>query len=69
VFKDVINRMREKSEGAALPTGKRPVKEKPLDEKCTTWIEPLLYCEVQYASITPNGTLREPVFVRMRPDM
>jgi len=54
---------------SSVPTGKRPVKEKPLDEKATTWIEPILYCEVQYASITPNGTLREPVFVRMRPDM
>lgn len=46
----------------------RPVEEKPLDEKNTTWIEPALYCQVQYASITPNGTLREPVFLRIRPD-
>ena len=40
-----------------------------LDASSTTWIEPVLYCEVQYASVTPNGTLREPVFVRMRPDL
>jgi len=53
----------------AVPRAARPVEEKPLDEKSTTWIEPVLYCEVQYASVTPNGTLREPVFVRMRPDM
>lgn len=46
----------------------RPIKEKPLDDKLTTWIEPLLWCEVQYASFTKDGMLREPVFVRMRPD-
>ena len=47
---------------------KRPVAEKPLDDAVTTWIEPSLWCEIQYASITPNGSYREPVFVRMRPD-
>lgn len=47
----------------------RPVKEKPLDDAQTVWLEPKLLCEVEYASITPNGTLREPVFVRMRPDL
>ena len=52
-----------------LPVGKRPVKEKPLDDKDSVWLEPKLVCEVQYASLTPNGTLREPVFVRLRPDL
>ncbi len=47
---------------------KRPIKEKPLDDAQTTWIKPELYCEIQFASITPNNTYREPVFVRMRPD-
>ena len=47
---------------------KRMIKEKPLDDAQTTWIEPKLYCEIQFASITPNNTYREPVFVRMRPD-
>ena len=48
---------------------KRPIEEKPLDDKNTTWIEPTLACEVQYASFTKDKLLREPVFVRMRPDI
>ncbi len=48
---------------------KKPIKEKVLDEKNTTWIEPMLVCEVEYASITKDGAYREPVFVRMRPDL
>jgi len=48
---------------------KRYIKEKPLDDAATTWIEPQLFCEIQFASITPNNTYREPVFVRMRPDL
>jgi ATP-dependent DNA ligase len=47
----------------------RPVDTKPVDDAETTWIEPTLYCEVEYASITKNGTYREPVFVRLRPDL
>lgn len=47
---------------------KRPIKEKPLDDASTTWIEPNLVCEVQFASLTKDEMLREPVFVRMRPD-
>jgi ATP-dependent DNA ligase len=52
-----------------ISVGKRPIKEKPIDDAVSVWIEPTLWCEVQYASKTPNDTLREPVFVRMRPDM
>jgi DNA ligase D-like protein (predicted ligase)/DNA ligase D-like protein (predicted 3'-phosphoesterase) len=48
---------------------KRPVEAKPPDDAQTVWIEPALMCEVQYASITRDQMLREPVFVRMRPDM
>lgn len=47
----------------------RPIDEKPVDDAETTWIEPKLYCEVQYASLTKNGTYREPVFLRLRPDL
>jgi ATP-dependent DNA ligase len=28
-----------------------------------------LVCEVQYASLTQDGMLREPVFIRLRPDL
>lgn len=48
---------------------KKPIKEKVLDEKNTTWIEPKLVCEIEYASMTKDGAYREPVFVRMRPDL
>lgn len=41
----------------------------PQDGKNTTWVEPKLFCEVQYAMITKNNTFREPVFIRMRPDL
>lgn len=51
-----------------VPKIKKPIQEKPLDEKVTTWIEPKLVCEVQYASFTKDGMLREPVFLRMRED-
>lgn len=48
---------------------KRPIKEKPLDDGATTWVESKLACEVQYASFTKDGMLREPVFLRLRPDL
>ena len=52
-----------------LTTIKRPIKEKPLDDARSVWIEPKLMCEVQFASRTKDGMLREPVFVRLRPDL
>lgn len=52
-----------------LTTIKRPIKEKPLDDARSTWVEPKLMCEVQFASRTPDGLLREPIFVRLRPDL
>ena len=52
-----------------LTTIKRPVKEKPLDDARSVWVEPKLMCEVQFASLTKDGMLREPVFLRMRPDL
>jgi len=39
------------------------------DPQRTVWIEPILWCEVQYASLTNTGTLREPVFLGLRPDL
>lgn len=52
-----------------LPTLKRPIKEKPPDDARSVWVEPRLVCEVQFASLTPDGLLREAVFVRLRPDL
>ncbi len=52
-----------------LATVKRPVKEKPLDDARSIWVEPKLMCEVEFASLTKDGMLREPVFIRLRPDL
>ncbi len=48
---------------------KRPISEKPLDDALTIWVEPRAICEVQFASLTKDGMLREPVFLRLRPDL
>ena len=48
---------------------KRSVKDKPLDDARSVWVEPKLMCEVQFASLTKDGMLREPIFVRLRPDL
>src|SRR2546421_5457396 len=48
---------------------KRPVREKPLDDARSVWVEPKLICEVQFASLTKDRLLREPVFIRLRPDL
>jgi DNA ligase D-like protein (predicted ligase)/DNA ligase D-like protein (predicted 3'-phosphoesterase) len=52
----------------SLPEGPRPVQEKPPDNAETTWLKPELVCEIQYASVTPNETFREPVFKKLKPD-
>ncbi|MBA2458338.1 MAG: DNA ligase, partial [Gemmatimonadales bacterium] len=38
------------------------------NEKGTTWVEPLLVCEVEYSEWTEEGLLRHPVFLRFRED-
>jgi bifunctional non-homologous end joining protein LigD len=48
---------------------KKPIKEKTLDDSQSTWVEPKLVCEVEYLSLTKDGILREPVFMRLRPDL
>lgn len=53
----------------ALAKVKKPIKEKIQEESRAVWLEPKLICEVQYASTTKDGLLREPVFLRLRPDL
>jgi len=48
---------------------KTPVREKVLDEKVTIWIEPKLIVEISYSQLTPDKMYREPVFIRLRPDL
>ena len=47
----------------------KPACEGPLPaEKSTTWVDPLLVCEVEYTEWTEEGLLRQPVFLRFRDD-
>ncbi len=62
-MKDILKELKK------IPEHTRVVKQRPVDDAKTRWIEPSLYCEIEYASITPNKTYREPVFVRLRPDL
>lgn len=57
------------SELKKLKETSKPIKEKVLDEKQSVWIEPKLIAEIQYASMTRDGAYREPVFLRLRPDL
>lgn len=50
---------------AEIPKSVKIVKEKTEEEIRTTWIQPVLRCEVQFASWTKSKTMREPVFVRL----
>ena len=48
---------------------KKPIQEKPIGDNVTTWVEDKLYIEISYAKFTPDKMYREPVFLRMRPDL
>jgi len=48
---------------------KKLIKDKLEDDRRSKWIKPGLVCEIEYASMTKNGTLREPVFLRLREDL
>ncbi len=53
----------------SLPETKKPVPNKVMDEKISIWVEPKIIAEISYASLTPDKMFREPVFVRLRPDL
>ncbi|HZX75228.1 MAG TPA: non-homologous end-joining DNA ligase [Cyclobacteriaceae bacterium] len=40
-----------------------------LDEKTTTWLTPEVIAEISYSKLTPDKMFREPVFIRLRPDL
>lgn len=61
---EVLNTLRK------VEAVKRPeVVGKLLDEKISTWILPCIVAEVSYSQITADKMFREPVFIRLRPDM
>ena len=39
--------------------------EKTDDDHTSTWMHPVIKCEIQYASLSSNGTYREPVFIKI----
>jgi len=53
---------------AKLTRKTSPFAEKVDLHRPTTWIEPKLVVEVKFASFTPDGNLRAPVFLRLRDD-
>jgi len=61
-MKDIFDRVK------GIKRTKRAVRKKPPDDAQSVWIEPGVMCEVQYSSLTKDGMLREPVFLRLRPD-
>jgi DNA ligase D-like protein (predicted ligase)/DNA ligase D-like protein (predicted polymerase)/DNA ligase D-like protein (predicted 3'-phosphoesterase) len=40
-----------------------------VDPKITTWLAPEVIAEVSYSKLTPDKMFREPVFIRLRPDL
>ena len=49
----------------ALPTTAKPMDD-PIDEASrSVFVKPLLKCQIEYASLSSNGTYREPVFLKL----
>jgi ATP-dependent DNA ligase len=48
---------------------KKPISIKVMDEKTSKWVQPVLMAEISFASLTSDQLFREPVFVRLRPDL
>ncbi|WP_435831603.1 ATP-dependent DNA ligase [Catellatospora methionotrophica] len=60
-----------RTERALLPVLRelvRPVSPFTGPTEPANWVEPLLVAEVRYSEITPDGRLRFPIFLRLRPD-
>jgi bifunctional non-homologous end joining protein LigD len=53
----------------ALKIAKNPFAEKPLLNAPVTWVEPKLVAELEYQQWTEDGSLRAPVFLRLRDDI
>ncbi len=51
----------------ALPPLARPVANLP-DDEASTWVEPEVFAQVRYREVTPDGSLRHPVFEGMVDD-
>jgi bifunctional non-homologous end joining protein LigD len=54
---------------AKLATKRCPFASKPPLHRPTTWVEPELVAEIEFAGWTPDRYLRAPVFLRLRDDL
>jgi bifunctional non-homologous end joining protein LigD len=63
VVKDLLARFRN------LARKDTPYSEKPPLHRPTSWVDPKLVVEVTFLGWTPDGLLREPVFMRVRDDL
>jgi bifunctional non-homologous end joining protein LigD len=52
-----------------LTTSRSPLADPPKMLRPVTWVRPELVCTVRFASWTPDGKLRAPVFLGLRPDI
>ncbi|MGQ9779986.1 MAG: non-homologous end-joining DNA ligase [Bacillota bacterium] len=52
-----------------LKSGRCPFIPEPKPVKGLHWVRPLLVCDVEYLELTQEGVLRQPVFLRLRPDL
>jgi bifunctional non-homologous end joining protein LigD len=51
------------------PVKKADVIGKVIDEKISVWLKPVIIAEVSYSKLTPDKMFREPVFIKLRPDI
>lgn len=65
MMKEILSMLR-KQKNASQPQMKGG---KVVDEKITTWLEPSLVAEISFAQLTRDQMYREPVFVKLRPDL
>lgn len=65
MMKEILS-MLKKQKNASQPAMKGG---KVVDEKITTWLEPSLIAEISFAQLTRDQMYREPVFVKLRPDL
>jgi bifunctional non-homologous end joining protein LigD len=63
-MKEIFNELKK-----VKPVKKPAVVGKLVDEKVSVWLEPRVKAEVSYSKITPDKMFREPVFIRLRPDL
>jgi len=49
-----------------IPKSPKLIEESIEEASRTIWIEAILSCEIEYATLSSNGTLREPVFLRLK---